>query len=161
MTTRKEVSELRWLTKLGLAAQGVIIFLFEEGWIIGMVALLRFWLAVLAVTALLTAFAILATYLCEASSIPPYLEWWLERQKKKALGRMKGVVEGLTLTTYLTTAVVVSPSASAVLMHLAGTRKRKAVGIDIGLSLVCSIAWCAIYGGGLTAVKSFIHHIQP
>jgi hypothetical protein len=144
------------VARLGVVTLNVIVFFLEEAWIIAAVAILPFWLALVVVTALLSSFAITSSWLCSQSDLPNLVAGWLEKQKSKANKRLAQVVKGTVWTASLTTAIVVSPTTSAVMLSLAGINKRKAYIVDVVFSLISGFVWCLIYSGGLLILRKLL-----
>jgi len=139
--------------RVGLTSLNIIVFFIEEAWIIAAVAILPFWLAVVIVTTLLSFFAISSSYLCGLSDLPDSLEKWLEKQKEKARARLAKVVRGAAWTASLATAIVISPTTSAVMLHLSGIKGARVYATDILFSVVSGVVWCVIYGGGILVLR--------
>lgn len=142
--------------RLGLVTVNVIVFFIEEAWIIAAVAYLPFWLAIVVVTLLLSFFSTMSTYLCGQSELPETLSKWIEKKKTKANERLAKVVSGTVWTASLTTAIVVSPTTSAVMLHLAGVKKSKAYISDVLFSFISGFIWCLIYGGGIVVFRKLL-----
>lgn len=145
--------------RLGLVMVNIIVFLIEEAWIIAAVAILPFWLAIIVVTLLLSVFSMTSTYLCGQSELPETFSKWIEKKKANANERLSKVVNGTVWTASLTTAIVVSPTTSAVMLHLAGIKKDKAYISDVIFSFVSGSIWCLIYGGGLVVLRKLFERI--
>lgn len=141
------------LARFGLVSLNILVFLLEEGWIIAMVAVFPFWLALLLVTALLSCFAIISSNLSGMSKLPLVLERWVGRQREKARARLAKAMEGAVLVSALTTAIVISPTTSAVMLQMAGVKRKKAYLIDILFSFISGTIWCIIYGGGILILR--------
>lgn len=146
----------RVAARLGVVALNVIVFFIEEAWIIAAVAILPFWLALTVIVVLLSFFAITSSWLCGQSDLPGLIERWLERQKSKANERLAKVMAGTVWMTALTTAVVVSPTTSAVMLALVGVKKERAYIIDVAFSFCSGFVWCLIYGGGILLIKKLV-----
>jgi len=142
------------LARSSLAILNILVFLVEEGWIIAMVLIFPFWLALVLVTTLLSSFAIISSYLCGLGKLPPIFERWIKNQKIRAKERLVKVARGAAWTSTLSTAIVVSPTTSAVMLHLMGLNKLKAYLMDISLSLISGLIWCGIYGGGIAILRA-------
>lgn len=147
---------MRWIMRLGVVSLNIIVFFVEEGWIIAAVALLPFWLAIIAVTILLSSFAILSSYLCGLAVLPPLIERWIEKQKEKANSRLAKVVNSAVWLSALFTAIIVSPTTSAVMLHLSGVKGCKAYAVDTIFSFISGTIWCFIYGGGILLVRKLV-----
>lgn len=141
------------LSKIGLVLLNVIVFLFEESWIIAMVAFFPFWLAIILVTLLLSFFSMVSTCFCHLANLPPIIEKWMERKREKAGERLLKVVKGGIWTSCLMTAIVISPTTSAVMFEMAGIRGTKAYAADVLFSFVSGTIWCVIYGGGILILR--------
>jgi len=142
-----------WLGRLGLVLLNVLVFLLEEGWIIAMVAIFPFWLAAISVTLLLSTFSIISSYLCSLGDLPLILQRWIDKKKEKAKARLAKVMDGAFLISVLSTAIIVSPTTSAVMLHLLGYTRIKAYLLDIFFSFISGTIWCGIYGGGIFMLK--------
>lgn len=139
--------------RFGLVSLNVAVFFVEEGWIIAAVAFLPFWVALFLVTVLLAFFSMASSYLCGLGDLPAFVERWLEKQKDKANKRLTSIVRGAVWTSSLTTAIVVSPTTSAVMLHVSGIRGMRAYVTDLIFSLISGAVWCMIYGGGLVVLR--------
>jgi len=144
------------LSRVGLVLLNILVFIFEEGWIIAMVAIFPFWFAVLLVSFLLSLFAVTSSYLCGLGELPPILKRYIERQKEKSREKLVKVVGGSIWVSVLTTAIVVSPTTSAVMLHLMGLNKLKVYLTDIFFSVISGTIWCGIYGGGILLLRKII-----
>lgn len=155
------------LARFGLTAINIVVFFVEEGWIIAMVAIFPFWLAILAVTALLSFFSISSTYLCQASDISPFLQRWLDKQEKeKEKNRIVQwaikIARGIALLSSLIVAIIVSPTTAALMLHQAGLKQKQAYVVDVFYSGISGAIWCLIYGLGINLLKLgflFVKHI--
>lgn len=141
------------LAKIGLILLNVTVFFFEEGWIIAMVAFFPFWLAIVFVTILLSTFAAISTYLSGLANLPPLIERWMTKKKAKAGERLQEAVKSSLWFSFLATAVIISPTLSAVMMQMSGIKGKKAYVSDFLLSFVSGTIWCFIYGGGILILK--------
>jgi hypothetical protein len=151
------MSEMRKVAaRLGVVALNVIVFFIEEAWIIAAVAILPFWIALVVVVALLSCFAITSSWLCGQSDLPDFARRWFERQKSKASKRLTKVMAGTVWMAALTTAVVVGPATSAVMLALVGVKKERAYIIDVAFSFCSGSVWCLIYGGGILLIKKLV-----
>lgn len=152
------------LARFGLTALNIVVFFVEEGWIIAMVAIFPFWIAILAVTALLSFFSISSTYLCGVSNISPFLKRWLDKQEKeKEENRIVRwavkIARGVALLSSLIVAIVVSPTTAALMLHQTGIGQKQAYVVDVVYSGVSGSIWCVIYGGGIVLIKLGYHAI--
>lgn len=146
----------RIAARLSLGLLNIIVFFIEEAWIIAAVAILPFWVALVVTTLLLSGFATGSTYLCSQSELPEILSRWIEKKKSKANERLTKVVTGTVWTASLSTAIVVSPTTSAVMLHLAGIKKGKAYISDVLFSFISGFIWCLIYSGGLVVLRKLL-----
>lgn len=151
----------RILFRFGLLALNIIVFFIEEGWIIAMVAILPFWIAIIAVTTLLSFFSISSTVLCSASDLSPLLKQWIDSQeKKKKESRFVQwsikIARGVVWLSSLLVAIVISPATSAVMLHQAGLERKQAYVLDVIYSGISGSIWCVIYGGGILILKNLI-----
>lgn len=144
------------LAKVCLILLNIVVFLFEEGWIIAMVAFFPFWLAIIFVTVLLSFFASISTFLSGKANLPPLIEKWIEKKKIKAEERLEKVVESGLWFSFFLTAIIVSPTLSAVMIQMSGIKGSKAYLSDILLSFVSGAIWCFIYGGGILILREII-----
>ena len=144
------------IAKICLVFLNIVVFLFEEGWIIAMVAFFPFWLAIIFVTLLLSIFACISTYLSGLANVPPLLERWIERKKIKAEERLEKFVQSGLWFSFLATAIIVSPTLSAVMIQMSGIKGSKAYFSDVLLSFVSGVIWCFIYGGGILILRGII-----
>ncbi len=140
---------MRWIMRLGVVSLNIIVFFVEEGWIIAAVAFLPFWLAIIVVTLFLSVFAILSSYLCSLAVLPSFIERWIEKKKEKASNRLTKVLDGAIWFSVLSTAIIISPTTSAVMLHLARVNKPRVYFMDVFLSFVSGAIWCFIYGAGV------------
>lgn len=148
---------MEYLAKIGIMLWNVLVFLFEEGWIILMVVKLHFILAVFLVTLLLSIFAVFSTFLCNQANLPNLLGKWLEYNQERANKRLgSNYKKGALVMTALTTAIVISPTTSAVLLDISGVKGKKAYACDVILSFLSSTTWCVLYGGGLLILKGVL-----
>lgn len=146
----------RTVSRLGLSTLNVIVFFIEEAWIIAAVAILPFVVALVVVVLLLSLFSLASTYLCSQSDLPDFISRWIDKKKSGASDRLSKAVTGTIWTACLTTAIVVSPATSAVMLSLAGVSKQKAYIADLFFSFVSGLVWCMIYGGGLLVLRKLL-----
>jgi len=154
------------LARFGLATLNLAVFFIEEGWIIAMVAILPFWIAILVVAALLSFFSISSTYLCSVSNLSPMLQKWLNRQKEKEESRIVQwvvkIANGIALLSSLIVAIAISPTTAALILHESGLEKKRAYVVDVIYSGISGTIWCLIYGLGINLVKlayEFVKHL--
>lgn len=156
------------LARFGLTAVNIVVFFVEEGWIIAMVAIFPFWVAILAVTALLSFFSISSTYLCSISNISPFFKRWLDKQEQEKEGNRVvqwavKIARGVALLSSLIVAIVVSPTTAALMLHQAGLEQKRAYMVDVVYSGISGAIWCVIYGLGINLLKIaylFIRHLM-
>jgi hypothetical protein len=141
------------LSRVGVVILNILIFFLEEGWIIAMVALLPFWLAIILVTLLLSFFAIATSILCRLAVLPCVVEKWIQNQKEKANHRLEKTARRAIWIASLITAILISPTTSAVMLYISGIKGLKAIFINVLFSLVSGSIWCAIYSGAILIFK--------
>ena len=146
------------VSRIGLTLLNVIVFFVEEGWIIAMVAIFPFWLALILVTILLSFFAISSTVLCGTSELSPVLKNWLDKQEKqkeesKLVQWAVKVARGAILVSSLIVALVISPTTAAIMLHQAGISRKQAFAVDVVYSAISGTIWCLIYGLGINVLK--------
>lgn len=156
------------IARFGLTALNIFVFFVEEGWTIAMVALLPFWVAIIAVTALCSFFSICSTYLCSVSNLSPVFRRWLDNQEK---GKEENyfvkwatkIAHGTTLLTSFIVAIIVGPTTAALILHQAGLSEKKAYLVDVVYSGISGTIWCLIYGLGINLLEIayyFIRHLM-
>jgi len=145
------------LARFGLATLNVAVFFIEEGWIIAMVAIFPFGIAIVGTVTLLSFFAVSCTNLCYASNLSPFVANWFERQKEQEdrpiVQWASKIAKGIIGLATLIVAIVVSPTTSALMLHQAGVERRAAYVVDVIYSVISGVIWCLIYGLGINLLK--------
>ena len=141
------------LILIGLLVTQASVFFFEEVWTIAMVSKFHFIIAIVLTTCLFSFFSIATSWLCENTGLDKKIDDYIEK-KKVSMSKTaeKAATAGFWIVCFQT-AIVVSPSATAILMFVLGKKRPGTYSYDILFSLVSATIWCFIYSGGIIVFK--------
>ncbi len=141
------------LVLIGLFVTQASVFFFEEAWTIAMVGKFHIAIAILLTTCLFSFFSITTTWLCENTGLDKRIDEYIDKKKKDMAETAKKAMAIGFWFICLKTAIVVSPSVTAIIMYILGRKRPCVYYLNVFFSFITAIIWCLIYSGGIAIIK--------
>lgn len=138
-----------------IVTQGTVFFV-EEAFTIASVAIFQFAIAILLTTAFFSFFALSTSWLCLQTGLSCGVDKWIESKKQKMSSTIEKAFQTGFFFICLQTAILISPSTSAIVLFAIGKKKPEVYYLDILFSFVSAVVWCLVYGGGILAIKKWL-----